>query len=447
MRPSRQLLRWFSYLLLLFGGLWVVRLFVPNAELSTSLNTLSWLLRAVAVVLAAAALFDAVSLIRNFRIDVVRNVVGGFAQGVRNTYQLKVQNQMPWQSLITLTDGLPDSFQLDQSTVSVNAKPTETFSHDFQVVPRERGDFRLSPSWVRAGSRWGLWERVKRLGSSTDVQVYPNFASLSGGLELGLEHQIQMFGVHMMQRRGEGIDFRQLKEFVYGDSPNKVDWKASARMGKLISREYQDERDQNIIFMLDCGHRMRGMEAGYSYFDHAVNALLLTSFVALRQGDSVGLVSFAGELRWIAPVKGESGMRSLLNQTYNLQSSVETTDYLELAHQFAEKRPKRSLVVLITCVHADDHMDIMNTIQLLSRKHIVMLVSIEEPFLKGVEEIEIQDDASARDYASKVAFDYAKDQLFRRLHSSGVVALRSEVSNMGRLLTTEYLKLKRSGRI
>ncbi|MBX2868456.1 MAG: DUF58 domain-containing protein [Acidiferrobacterales bacterium] len=447
MRPSCKLLRWGSYLLWLFAALWIARLFGLGAKTVEFLSIISLVLVIGAGIAVLAAVIDAISLIRNFQVEVVRKVMGGFAQGVRNTYQVRVTNQMPWRSRITLIDGLPDSFELDQTTVSVNAKPAEMFAHDFQVVPKERGDFHLTPSWVRASSRWGLWERVKRLGIATEVQVYPNFASLNGGLELGLEHQIQMSGVHMMQRRGEGIDFRQLKEFVYGDSPNKVDWKASARMGKLISREYQDERDQNIIFMLDCGHRMRGMEEGYSYFDHAVNALLLTSFVALKQGDSVGLVSFAGELRWIAPVKGEGGMRSLLNQTYNLQSSVETTDYLQLAHQFAEKRPKRSLVVLITCVHADDHMDVMNTIKLLRQKHIVMLVTIEEPFLKDVGEIQILDDASAREYAGKVAFDFAKDQLFRRLHSSGVVALRAEVTALGKILTSEYLKLKRAGRI
>ncbi len=447
MRPSFELLKILA--VFLFAGLliWIARLFVPDYQVSAPLQWFSNVLLFAAIVLAIATLIDAVSLLRGFNVSVERKVLGGFSQGVKNTYQLVVENRMPWNSRITLVDGLPDSFSLQQSVDEVLAKPRDIFTHDFDFVPQQRGDFSISPAWVRSTSKWGLWERVKLLGGSTDVQVYPNFSALGGGLELGLEHQIQMIGVHMLQRRGEGIDFRQLKEFVYGDSPNKVDWKASARMGKLISREYQDERDQNIYFLLDCGHRMRAMEDGVSYFDHAVNALLMTAFVALKQGDSVGLVSFAGEMRWIAPVKGENGMRNLLNQTYNLQSSMETSDYLQLAHHFVEKRPKRSLVILVTSVHADDHLDVMNTIQLLGKKHIVMLVTIDELFLNETASMIIETESDAKEYAGKVSYDFAKEQLFRKLKLAGVIALRTGINELSKTLTSEYLKLKRAGRI
>jgi len=447
MRPTFELLKILGVFLFASVLIWIARLFVPEFEMSAPLRWFGNVLLFGAILLVIAALIDAVSLLRGFNISIDRRVLGGFSQGVKNTYQIAVKNHMPWHSRITLVDGLPSSFSLQQPIEAVQAKPGDIFIHDFVFTPQQRGDFTISPAWVRSTSKWGLWERVKLLGGSSEVQVYPNFSALRNGLELGLEHQMQKIGVHMMQRRGEGIDFRQLREFVYGDSSNKVDWKASARMGKLISREYQDERDQNIYFMLDCGHRMRAIDEGVSYFDHAVNALLMTAFVALKQGDSVGLVSFAGDMRWIAPVKGENGMRSLLNQTYNLQSSLETSDYLQLAHRFVEKRPKRSLVILITSLHADDHLDVMNTIQLLRQKHIVMLVTIDEPFLRDTVSTLIDDDTDAKNYAGVVAYDYAKEQLFVKLKLAGVVALRTGINELSRSITGEYLKLKRAGRI
>ncbi|MDP1165310.1 DUF58 domain-containing protein, partial [Klebsiella pneumoniae] len=89
-----------------------------------------------------------------------------------------------------------------------------------------------------------------------------------------------------------------------GDEIRQVDWKATARQQRLISREYQDERDQEVLFMLDTGRRMRAMDGEASHFDHSLNALLLTSYIALGAGASVGVLGFAGSCRWVKPVKG-----------------------------------------------------------------------------------------------------------------------------------------------
>ena len=91
------------------------------------------------------------------------------------------------------------------------------------------------------------------------------------------------------RRRGEGLEFHQLREYREGDSQRQIDWKATSRSGQLISREYQDERDQQIMLLIDCGRRMRAQDDELSHFDHVLNAALLLAYVGLRQGDAVGL--------------------------------------------------------------------------------------------------------------------------------------------------------------
>ena len=122
------------------------------------------------------------------------------------------------------------------------------------------------------------------------MRVYPNYSTISKLLAFEVDNKLQLTGVRMSRRRGEGIEFHQLRDYRDGDSLRSIDWKATARMRRLIAREYQDERDQQIVFMLDAGRHMLAKDAELSHFDHTLNAMFLLSYVALRQGDAAGVV-------------------------------------------------------------------------------------------------------------------------------------------------------------
>lgn len=135
------------------------------------------------------------------------------------------------------------------------------------------------------GSPWRLWVKRQLARVPGSVRIYPNFASIAGFTLHALENRIQLMGIRRRQRRGEGLEFRQLRDYQQGDMLRQIDWKATSRRGKPISREYQEERDQQVLFLLDCGRRMRALDGETAHFDHCLNALLLVAYVALRQGD------------------------------------------------------------------------------------------------------------------------------------------------------------------
>src|SRR5690606_36019577 len=176
-----------------------------------------------------------------------------------------------------------------------------------------------------------------------------------------------------------------------GDVSRQIDWKASARRQKLISRDYQDERDQQIIFLLDCGRRMRAKDEGLSHFDHCLNSLLLLSYVALRQGDAVGLLSFAGTQRWLPPIKGKNNINSILNSVYDLHSSTVTIDLLEAATELMARHRKRSLVILLSNLREEDQDDVIAASRLLSNKHLVLVASLREEFFDEIMERPVTD--------------------------------------------------------
>ncbi len=151
-----------------------------------------------------------------------------------------------------------------------------------------------------------LWTAQHFLKENSVVRVFPDFARVQSGQLQASEHWLSQLGVQQQQRRGSGLEFHQLREFRTDDSLKQIDWKATARKRTPIAREYQDERDQQIIFLLDCGRSMRSQDGTLSHLDHALNACLLLAYNALRQGDAVGLQTFAGHQRIIAARKGAS---------------------------------------------------------------------------------------------------------------------------------------------
>ncbi len=193
----------------------------------------------------------------------------------------------------------------------------------YRARPLRRGPASLGACHLREASLMGLWRFQLRAGAPSPVRVFPNFSPVKKYAELAVGHRLSQMGIHRRRRRGEGREFHQLREYREGDSLRQIDWKATARLRRLISKEYQEERDQQVVLLLDCGRRMRGCEPGQeavSHFDQTLTALLLLSFVALREGDAVGLLTFGSEARWMPPRKGRAALDDLMERLYDLEA-------------------------------------------------------------------------------------------------------------------------------
>ena len=201
-------------------------------------------------------------------------------------------------------DHYPVDFKVESLPEAFTLGPNESMELHYRVKPRTRGDFNFNGTDVLRRSPLHLWLRKYFYQNNKAVRVFPNFASISKYILLATDNRLSQLGIKKRQRRGEGNDFHQLREYHIGDNLKQIDWKASSRLNKLISKEYQDERDQQIIFLLDCGRRMRHADEKYTHLDQAINSMLLLAYVAIQQGDAVGFKSFAGDERWVAPKKG-----------------------------------------------------------------------------------------------------------------------------------------------
>jgi uncharacterized protein (DUF58 family) len=346
---------------------------------------------------------------------------------------------------LAVHDGFPQSFRVRDMPARVEVKPDQFVDFSYSVRPTERGQFTFSSVALRIASPFRFWWRQTELPLDDRVRVYPNYSTIRKLLAYEVDNRLQLAGVRLSRRRGEGIEFHQLRDYRDGDSLRAIDWKATSRMSRLIAREYQDERDQQVVFVIDAGRRMLARDAELSHFDHALNAMLLMSYVALRQGDAAGVMTVGDERRWCKPQKGMDAVNGLLNHVYDVQPTAIEVDYVAAATELALRQRRRSLVVLLTNVREEDSEDLITAADLLGRRHLVMLASLRERVLDDIIERPVSGFESALDYAATSQYLEERRESRNLLSARGVFVEDCLGEDLPAAITSRYLAIKRAG--
>ncbi|MEG8232213.1 DUF58 domain-containing protein [Pseudomonas orientalis] len=441
MKPTRLFLTWLGVLLalnILLGASMALQFKVPD-----TLHSIAW---GLLLALLLLAMLDAIRLRRRPSARVHRTLPGSLALGRWGEVRLSLEHDFPQPLTVQVFDHVPDGLVVDNLPQSIALRPGERGELGYRVRPVRRGHFSFSRCEIHLPSALGLWSARRWLDIADATRVYPDFGRLSGAQLQGVDNWLSQLGVRQHQRRGPGLEFHQLREFRDGDSLRQIDWKATARQRVPIAREYEDERDQQIVFMLDCGRRMRSQDDELSHFDQALDACLLLSYIALRQGDAVGLCTFASDQpRYLAPVKGNGQLNVLLNAVYDLQSTRKTADYEAAASQLLARQKRRALVIVVTNLRDEDDEALVSAIKRIARHHRVLIASLREEVLDQLRQAPVQTLPEALAYSGAIDYLNRRNQLHDRLDAHGLPVLDSLPSALGAALVTRYLRWKKAG--
>ena len=441
MKPTRLLLTWLSVLLglsILLGATAALHLKVPD-----TLHSVAW---GLLLALLLLAVLDALRLRHRPTPRLQRQMPGSLALGRWGDVRLILEHAFAQTLKAQVFDHVPDGLNVDNLPQTIELRPGERSELGYRLRPLRRGHFPFNRCEIHIPSPLGLWSARRFIETQDVTRVYPDFARLYGAQLLGVDNWLSQLGVRQRQRRGLGLEFHQLREFREGDSLRQIDWKATARQRTPIAREYQDERDQQIVFMLDCGRRMRSQDDELSHFDHALNACLLLSYVALRQGDAVGICTFAGDQpRYLAPVKGSGQLSLLLNAVYDLDTTRRSADYLAAANQLLARQKRRALVIIVTNLRDEDDEALLAAVKRIGRQHRVLVASLREEVLDQLRQSPVQTLPEALVYSGTVDYLTRRDELHDRLGAHGLSVLDTLPSEMGAALVTRYLGWKKAG--
>ncbi len=368
-----------------------------------------------------------------------RKIPTRFASGVSSDVEVKISNNSAFSMKVMFHDGLPME-AICQALPWTGMLPAKGFHKiAYPLEFNERGDTLIEKSYLEYRTQLGMWSRQVRTGEEDETKVYPNYEPVVRYALLTMESSPEQMGIVMKNRIGMSKEFHQLRDYQLGDMLSQIDWKASSKHRSLISREYQEQKDQNVILAIDCGRRMRAIDDGIPQFDHCLNAMLLLSYVALRQGDHVGVLSFGGTERWLPPVKGIQSMTTLLNHLYDYKTTPSPSDFSEAAERLLTRQRRRALVIVLTNVRGEDGQELIEPLRKIRQKHVVMVANLQEKEVMDRYEKEITGLDDALTLAATQMYLDERKAILNQLESHAVSTVDATAQDLPVALANRYL--------
>ena len=405
-------------------------------------RALVWPMIAADGAIAFVALVDAM-ISRSARVSVTRTCDPVFSIGRTNRVTLELRSHARRSLDVLVIDDLFDHATSSALPLRVRLPARGRATVSYEVLPTRRGAHVLGDHHVRFGSIFGLWIRQLRIPAQQPVRVYPDVQAVRA-YELLAHTDRSSELVRAIRRHGGESEFECLREYSRDDEYRSIDWKATARRNKIISRQYQLERNQSIVFALDCGRLMTEPIAGMPVFDHALNSALMLAWVAARAGDHIGAFAFADDVRtFLAPAGGADVVRRLVRSMFDVHPELIETDFRTAFVRLGAQLRKRSLIVLFTQVIDDrSASELLAVTRSLSPRHLVLCVLLRDP---GLDALARPADADAESlYTAAAAAELLgwRDRLVRDLQAARALVLDVAPAALTPQLLQRYLDIK-----
>jgi uncharacterized protein (DUF58 family) len=401
----------------------------------------------VAVIAAAVALaiVDHRATPAPARVQVERVADPQLSIGVPNRVTLRVTNPFARPLRLMVADTVPVSFDVDRRRSPLTVAPRDGGEIAYAARPRHRGTFSFGDIHLRLRGPLDLIERQGRVAATAPANVYPDLHEIRRyevTLRRGLAYDA---GQRRARIPGAGTVFERLREYLPDDDPRSISWTATARRGRPITVEYETERQQRILILLDAGRMMSSTLAGLTKLDHAVNTALMLSYVATAKGDEVGLLGFADTVRSYAPARrGRKQFLRLTEELRRLEVTTTEPDYRAAFEFLRARTARRALVVLFTDLVDDEaSRALVAAVTRLAGNNLVLCCLLADPQLA---EVASKVPSSTTELYERVVAEDVQEARARALailrrrgvHTIDVPAERLTVATIQR-----YLELKR----
>ena len=361
------------------------------------------------------------------------------------TLALRVTNRAPQNMQIDAIDELPaDLAPQDPVFRDIRVGAYSTAELPYTVRPTVRGDRPLGRVVLFQRSPLGFLRRRVTAPEGAMLRVYPDTSRFLGREALDPRRIRSELGIRPSRRRGEGMDFESLREYVVGDDPRRIDWAATARRGRLVTRLYQHEQNHTIVIAVDASRLMGASCGRRTKLDHAVDAALALSLAALAHSDRVELFLFDSQVRGqVSPRVHRGELGPLVELLRHAQPRPVEANYQRLVSSLAARRRQRALVVMLTDFVEASSAGLEAPLRVLRRRHRTLLVALRDPLLAGLEPGAGETQPSNL-YERLVLDDLQRDRetALARLRRSGVQTLDLPPGRIVAPLLNRYLELR-----
>ena len=421
--------------------------FIPHS-LSRGRPRLRWVAIAYDIALIIVAVVDARTSRLPAGVRIAREFGGRFAVGAETEVRINIKNHTPRAVSIIVKDEYPPQMKLSrlrEARVRVEAQRSAALIYG--LTPPKRGRFEFGQIAVRFLSRLRLVWCETRLADAQAVKVYPNMRRAREAELKALGARSLVASHRKTSWRGEGREFESLRDYVQGDELRHIAWTATARRGRITTRQYQIERDQTILIALDAGRLMTARIEAETKLDSAVHAALALMSAAARAGDNAGLVVFGRRIKtYLPPGRGRDQMDAALEALHAIEPEMIEPSYARAFEFIAVNSKRRSLVVLLTdLVDEEGSRELLTSLRLLRPRHLPLVVTIADRDLKAVvrDEPETVRDLFTQSVAEEII--YHREAALRLVESQGGLALDVTAAALAPALLEKYLQVKERG--
>jgi len=419
-------------------------------------SALLWLIPGIAgriaaigalVLIFVGAAVDYIVLPTPSDLTVTREIADPMGLGDRYEIAYGLESSADRPATVRLYDAAPEGIAADTVLSAAELRPGHPMQLRVEAVGERRGHYVFGPVAVRLETKRGLIARIARFDIATETTVVPSLSNVRRLRLLAIQHRLSDAGVRALKQRGEGTAFAGLRDYVPGDDPRLLDWKASARHSRLITREQSIERSQTVVAMIDCGRAMTQLAGRYSRFEHVLSAAIVLSDVAAASGDRVGLLAFDDDVRaFVPPQKGLVALRSLRTALSGLDATLTEPDYSSAFKMLAIRQRRRALIVFFT--------DVIDTraAQLFlaqatraARRHLLVVVAIQNEELAAAARPSVSGAAALYRSAAAEELIREREEALARMRQAGITVLDISAGRMAAAVVNRYLEIKARG--
>jgi len=378
------------------------------------------------------------------RFEVSRQHDTKLSLGVQNAVTISLRNRLPRGTSFQVRDEAPEAFQIETRLMEGLVAGLGTWSGVYYLQPLRRGDYLFGDISLRWPGPFQLVQRQGTIKASGPVKVYPNLLDVRMYDLLLRKNRLQELGLRSTRMFGEGTEFERLREYLPDDEYRRINWKATAKRNRLVTVQYQTERSQTVMAVLDTGRMMQSPVANIAKLDYAVNAVLFLSYVATGKGDRVGVMSFADQVEhYLPPRQGRGQFYRILEVLYAVDARQVEPDYRKALSYLAVKQRRRALVLIFTDLSSGTSLNhLVARVSSLARSSLPVVVTISDPDVHAAAAQQPHDslDVYQRATASQILDE--RRMTLDTLRARGVLTLDVPANQLSLAVINRYLELK-----
>lgn len=361
--------------------------------------------------------------------------------------RIHLQNEYPISVQATVIDELPEDLQIRDFKIKTILKRHSDTELTYHVRPVKRGEYEYGLIRIFCSTFLGLIQRRITAGQPETIAVYPSFIQMRAFELYAIHDRLSDAGIKKIRRLGHTMEFDQIRDYVPGNDVRSINWKATARSGSLKVNQYQDQRSQQLINVIDKGRVMKMPFEGLSLIDYAINTSLILSNIAMIKEDRAGVLTFDNHtVNYTGCERKRTHMQRIQEMLYRLSTNFLESDFEKLITGIHSYVKQRSLIVLYTNFETMDAMERqLPYLQRIARDHFLITVFFMNTELK---ELKVRPSTSTFDmYTKAVAeqFDLEKQQIVKELNYRGIQTILTPPSELSVQAINKYMEVKARG--